>query len=385
MRRISVPPRPDWREKADAVGFGFHEMYGEPYWVDDAAYCFELEEIESRIEEPSQELHEMCLDLVGDIVRSEEALDRLAIPREYHDVVRQSWEREDRHLYGRFDLAYDETGPAKLLEYNADTPTSVFETAYFQFNWLTDQIAMGNLAAGTDQYNSLQESLIEAFGQFSRDRIFHFAAVTDSPEDQGTTVYLMDCAIQAGHRVQFLDIREIGVDGSGRYADLQNRVIERCFKLYPWEFMLRENYAAQLKEHSAVFVEPAWKAVLSNKGLLPLLWQRHPNHPNLLPSFFADDPAASGLMDYVIKPLLSREGENVRLFRNGSEVLSAPGDYGAEGYVVQAYAPLFHSEAGYAVLGSWIVGDRACGLGIREDRSFITANLSRYVPHIITG
>ncbi|UJW76757.1 glutathionylspermidine synthase family protein [Rhizobium sp. SL42] len=385
MRRISIPPRPDWREKANAVGFSFHEMYGEPYWVDDAAYCFELEEIESEIEGPSQELHEMCLDLVDDIVRSEQALDQLAIPREFQDVVRRSWEREDRHLYGRFDLAYDGSGPAKLLEYNADTPTSVFETAYFQFNWLTDQITAGNLAPGTDQFNSVQECLVEAFSQFSRDRIFHFAAITDSAEDLGTTVYLMDCAIQAGHRAQFLDVREIGVDDQGRYADLQNRVIERCFKLYPWEFMLRETYAAQLVEHSAVFVEPAWKAVLSNKGLLPLLWRRHRNHPNLLPSFFADDPKATALSDYVIKPLLSREGENVHLFRSGQEVISAPGDYGAEGSVIQAYAPLFKSHAGHAVLGSWIVGDRACGLGIREDRSLITANLARYVPHVIMG
>lgn len=385
MQRLSMPARPDWRERANAVGFGFHEMYGEPYWVDDAAYCFELTEIENQIEGASEELHAMCLDLVGEVVRSEQALDRLAIPRDFHDVVRRSWERGDRHLYGRFDLAYDGNSPAKLLEYNADTPTSVFETAYFQYNWLTDQIAAGNLPPDTDQFNSVQECLIEAFGQFSRDRLFHFAAITDSAEDQGTAAYLMDCAIQAGHRAQFLDIRDIGGDDQGRYTDLQNRVIDRCFKLYPWEFMFQETYSAQLADHSGVFVEPAWKSVLSNKGLLPLLWQRYPGHPNLLPSFFADDPAAADLRDYVAKPLLSREGENVRLFRAGQEVLSTPGDYGAEGYVLQAYAPLFESDAGHAVLGSWIVGDRACGLGIREDRSQITANLSRYVPHIIRG
>ena len=385
MQRLSMPARPDWREKAHAVGFEFHEMYGEPYWVDDAAYGFELAEIEDQIEGPSEELHAMCLDLVAEVVKSEQALDRLAIPRDFHDVVRRSWEREDRHLYGRFDLAYDGKGPAKLLEYNADTPTSVFETAYFQFNWLTDQIAAGHLPPDTDQFNSVQECLIEAFGQFSRDRIFHFAAITDSSEDQGTAAYLMDCAIQAGHRAQFLDIRDIGVDDQGRYTDLQNRVIDRCFKLYPWEFMFQESYAAQLTDHGGVFVEPAWKAVLSNKGLLPMLWQRHKGHPNLLASYFADDPAAASLRDYVVKPLLSREGENIRLFRADEEILSTPGDYGTEGYVVQAYAPLFQSDAGFAVLGSWIVGDRACGLGIREDRSQITANLSRYVPHIIRG
>ncbi|MBY3073200.1 glutathionylspermidine synthase family protein [Rhizobium laguerreae] len=385
MKRITLPARPDWLDKARAVGFGFHVMYGEPYWLDDAAYTFTLDEIEMQIEGPSQELHDMCMDMVGDIVGSEETLDRLAIPEDLRDVVQRSWQRRDRHLYGRFDLAYDGTGPAKLLEYNADTPTSVFETAYFQFNWLTDQIALGVLPKDADQYNSLQESLVEAFEQFSKEPIFHFAAMTDNEEDRGTTVYLMDCAVQAGHRVELLDIREIGIDAQGRYTDLKDRVIDRCFKLYPWEFMLREPFARDLVRSGDVFVEPAWKAVLSNKGLLPLLWQRHPNHPNLLPSYFTDDSAASALSDYVRKPLLSREGENVTIFRDGRELISAPGDYGDEGFIVQAYAPLFESDGGFAVLGSWIVGDRACGLAVREDRSRITANLSRFVPHVIVG
>lgn len=383
MKRITYPERPGWRDKAREVGFGFHEMYGEPYWLDDVAYTFTLQEIEERIEEPSQELHEMCMDLVGDIVGSEEALDHLAIPEELRDLVRDSWERGDRHLYGRFDLAYDGEGPVKLLEYNADTPTSVFETAYFQYNWLIDQIEAGVLPQDADQFNSLQEGLVEAFGQFSKEPIFHFAGMTDNEEDRGTTVYLMDCAVQAGHRVELLDIGEIGVDALGRFTDLQDRVIDRCFKLYPWEFMLRENFAAYLPRSGRAFVEPAWKAVLSNKGLLPLLWKRYPNHPNLLPAFFTDDPGASSLTYYVQKPLLSREGENVSIFVNGKELAAAPGDYGSEGFVIQEYAPLFESEGGFAVLGSWIVGDRACGLGIREDRSRITANLSRFVPHVI--
>ncbi|MCM2449213.1 glutathionylspermidine synthase family protein [Agrobacterium vitis] len=383
MKRITVAERPDWRDKARAVGFGFHEMYGEPYWVDDAAYVFSLEEIETRIEAPSQELHDMCMDLIGDIVGNEEALDRLAIPDDLRDVVRRSWQRQDLHLYGRFDLAYDGEGPAKLLEYNADTPTSVFETAYFQFNWLTDQQALGALPADADQYNLLQESLVEAFEQFPKQSIFHFAAMTENEEDRGTTVYLMDCALQAGHRVELLDIGDIGIDEEGRFTDLQDRVIDQCFKLYPWEFMLREPFSRQLARSGDVFVEPAWKSILSNKGLLPLLWQRHPNHPNLLPSFFADDPSASSLGDYVRKPLLSREGENVTLFQGGTESLVSPGGYGEEGFIVQAYAPLFKSEAGFAVLGSWIVRDRACALGIREARSRITANLSRFVPHVI--
>ncbi|WP_375449906.1 glutathionylspermidine synthase family protein [uncultured Devosia sp.] len=383
MKRIAVPERPDWREKARSVGFGFHEMYGEPYWLDDVAYVFSIRQIEEEIEAPSSELHEMCMDLVGDIVGNEEYLDRLAIPHELRDVITRSWQRSDKHLYGRFDLAYDGTAPAKLLEYNADTPTSVFETGYFQFNWLTDQIDLGVLPKEADQFNSLQENLIEAFGAFSKASIFHFAAMLDNEEDRGTTVYLMDCAVQAGHRVDLLDMSEIGIDAQGRFTDLKDRVIDRCFKLYPWEFMLREPFARQLIPSGDVFVEPAWKAVLSNKGLLPLLWQRHAGHPNLLAAYFPDDPKAGELSEFVRKPLLSREGENVTITRNGEVMAEAPGHYGEEGFIIQAYTPLFESAGGFAVLGSWIVGDRACGLAVREDKSPITANLSRFVPHFI--
>ncbi|TFF27298.1 glutathionylspermidine synthase family protein [Jiella endophytica] len=383
MKRIAIPERENWREAAEAVGFGFHEMYGEPYWIDAAAYAFSLAEIEEAIEAPSQELHDMCLDLVADVVRDEAAMERLQIPEAMRDLVARSWQRGDRHLYGRFDFAYDGTGPAKLLEYNADTPTSIFESAYFQYNWLTDNIARGVLPEDADQYNSIQESLVEAFGAFSRDPIFHFAAWIESDEDRGTAAYLMDCAVQAGHRTSLLDIRDIGVDAEGRFTDTEDRVIDLLFKLYPWEDMLREPFAAYLSTAGAAIVEPPWKAILSNKGILPLLWDRHAGHPNLLPAWFEDDPQAATLKDAVRKPLFSREGENVEVRKGGEIVDSTDGPYGEEGHVVQALTQLFEADGSYAVLGSWIVGDRACGMGVREDRSPVTRNLSRFVPHII--
>jgi glutathionylspermidine synthase len=381
MDRITLPERPDWREKARAVGFGFHEMYGEPYWVDGAAYTFSIAEIEDEIEAPTEALHELCMDLVAEVAVDTTLLSRMAIPEERHALIRDSWAAGDQHLYGRFDLAYDGLGNAKLLEYNADTPTSIFEAAFFQHNWLVDQMELGALPEGCDQFNMLQESLVEAFATFPPDRILHFSCWMENDEDRGTTTYLMDCAVQAGHEVDMLDIQAIGVDAQGRFVDTHERTIDRCFKLYPWEDMLREPFAQYLKP--GVFIEPAWKTVLSNKAILPLLWERHEGHPNLLPAFFADDPRADKLADAVVKPVFSREGENVTLRRKGETVEASEGDYGAEPRVVQAYAPLFERSGQHAVLGSWMVGDRAAGLGMREDGSRITRNLSRFVPHVI--
>jgi len=383
MRRFTLPDRPDWRDKARAVGFGFHEMYGEPYWMEGAVYEFSLRQIEDDIEAPSEALHELCMALVAEVVEDEAQLRRLATPEARFDLIRESWRAGDRHLYGRFDLAYDGTGPAKLLEYNADTPTAIFEAAYFQHNWLIDRIEAGELPEATDQFNFLQESLIEAFATFPADRILHFACWTENDEDRGTCAYLMDCAAQAGHTVEMIDIRAIGVDAQGRFTDLAERTIDRCFKLYPWEDMLLEPFAPHVR--AGVFIEPAWKSILSNKAILPLLWERHAGHPNLLPAYFADDPRAAELPQAVSKPIFSREGENVTLIEDGVTVETAPGDYADQPRIVQAYAPLFAADGQHAVLGSWMIGDRAAGLGIREDSSRITRNLSRFVPHIIAG
>ena len=70
--------------------------------------------------------------------------------------------------------------------------------------------------------------------------------------------------------------------------------------------------------------------------------------------------------------------------RGGQVVEDIPGPYAEQpGWVLQQAASLFHSEYGHAVVGSWIVGSEPCGIGIREDASAITMNLSRFVPHVI--
>ena len=381
MIRVTLPERPGWRSEAERVGFGFHEMYGEPYWEDGAAFLLSLDEIETRIEDPTSELHAMCMDFAADAVRSEETLERLHVPASAHDLVRRSWEEGAPHLYGRFDLAYDGSGPPKMLEYNADTPTGVFEAASFQHGWLLDRTQEGWLPPGADQFNLIQESLVEALATFDPAAILHFACATANDEERGTATYLMDCAVQAGLPVDMIDVEAIGVDAQGRFTDASDRVIERCFKLYPWEDMLREPFAEHLRP--GTFVEPAWKATLSTKALLPLLWERHEGHPLLLPAHFEDDPRADELTDAVLKPLHGREGENVAIRRSGTVTQETDGTRGEEARVVQGFAQLFEDGGRHAVLGSWVVGDRACGLGIREDAGPITRDLSRFVPHAI--
>ena len=384
MQRIACSERDDWRETAEACGFDFHTIDGERYWDERAYYAFSLDEIEQKIEAPTGEIDAMCLDLVGRAIRNEDYLKRLKIPETFWPLIVESWERDERSLYGRLDLSFDGSGPAKLLEYNADTPTSLFESAVFQWTWLEQAMERRIIPNAADQYNSIHERLIATWNELGRGRHLHLTGTTGSEEDLGTLTYLEDTAIQAGLTTTIIDIEDIGWRDEGGFVDLTGRDIELVFKLYPYEWMFRDAFGVRLKDAPTRWIEPPWKAVLSNKGILPLLWEMFPGHPNLLPAYFEDDPRACELgASYVRKPLYSREGANVELVSNGVPFAEQQGPYGAEGFVRQALAPLQSFSQQFAILGSWLVGHTPCGLSIREDSSPITGNNSRFLPHAI--
>jgi len=384
MQRIACPERDDWRATADSAGFDFHTIDGERYWDERAYYVFTLDEIEREIEQASGEIDAMCLELVGRAVDDECYLRRLKIPEAFWPLICESWHRDEGSLYGRLDFSFDGRGPAKLLEYNADTPTSIFEAAVFQWTWLEQAIERNIIPKRSDQFNSIHERLIEAWKKVGDGRHLHLAGATESAEDAGTLAYLEDTARQAGLATTMMDIRDIGLLDDGSFVDLDERGIGLVFKLYPWEWMFHDAFGAQLKKAPTRWIEPPWKALLSNKGILPQLWEMFPGHPNLLPAYFEDDPNAARLgASFVRKPLYSREGANVALISEGITVVEQAGPYGAEGFVRQALAPLPKFSGQYPVLGSWLVDHTPCGLSIREDENPITGNTSRFLPHAI--
>ncbi|MCW0460145.1 putative acid--amine ligase YgiC [Xanthomonas sacchari] len=382
MKRIAIVERGDWRAQAAEYGFRFHTIDGQRYWDERAYYAFNLRQIERDLEDPSAELHAMAMGLLDEIVASEALMQRLAIPPAFRDWIADSWRRREPHLYGRLDLAYDGRGPAKLYELNYDTPTSLFESAFFQWQWLEDQRAQGRLPDEADQFNSIHEALLERFAALAGGLPppLYFAAVRDSEEDQGTVAYLRDCAAQAGVGGELIAIEDIGLSSDGRYTDLDDTVIGALFKLYPLEDMFAERFGQALPGSGLRLLEPPWKALLSNKGILPLLWERHRGHPNLLPAVFDDSSALPP--GWVRKPLHSREGANIVLHLDDGRVLESDGPY-AGPYIRQQAHPLPAFEGRYPMVGSWIVGDRACGIGIREDDGPITRDSARFLPHAI--
>ena len=373
MERLVTTPRPDWRGHVERdLGFAFHTIDGEPYWDETACYRFTADEIDA-IEAATAELEQMALALVDRVVREgEPAYDRLRIAAHARPAIERSWNAREKNLYGRFDLRYDGQGPPKLLEYNADTPTALFEASVVQWDWLEA------MWPGRDQFNSIHERLIEAWRLFGlgRQRLY-FAAVKDNAEDGGTVEYLRDTAMQAGLDTARIAIEDIGWDGQ-RFLDLDGNAIEALFKLYPWEWIVGEPFGEHLLSGATRVIEPPWKMVLSNKAALALLWEMAPGHPNLLPASLTPG-AIEGTV--VRKPIFSREGANVQVIEGDRVVAETGGGYGAEGFVYQANAPLPAFDGHYPVIGSWVVASQPAGIGLREDSTAITRDTSRFVPH----
>ncbi len=372
MKRHHCTARPDWREKVESVGLTFHSHDTGPYWDESAAYELTAREV-NELEAAANTLHYLCIDAAEAVVKNQ-WWSRLGIPAAAVPAILRSWERDDFSLYGRFDLAYDGVTPPKLLEYNADTPTALVEASVAQWFWLQDT------HPDTDQFNSIHERLIEAWRRWAGQMI-HFSGIKEHAEDAMTVLYLRDTAEQAGVKTKSVFIEDLGWQGKEKiFVDLDGERIERCFKLYPWEWLWHEEFGVHLAKDCVQFIEPTWKMLLSNKGLLPILWELFPEHPNLLPAFENADPLGSR---YIKKPKLSREGSNVAWVEDGVVVEETGGDYGEEGHVYQALAALPDFDGHHPVFGVWVIDHEAAGLGIREDSRRITGNLSRFVPHFI--
>jgi glutathionylspermidine synthase len=377
MERIASQPRPNWQATVEARGLKWHTGTT-PYWSEDAYYRFTTDEIDS-VERATNELHQRCLEAVQHVI-DEKRYAELKIPEHAIPHIERTWKEEPPSIYGRFDLAYDGGSPPVMLEYNADTPTSLLEASVIQWDWLEE------LHNGADQFNSIHERLVAVWremipylsGGGALGPLVHFASM-DDVEDGTTTAYLAETAVQAGVRAQLTAIEDVGWDADAReFVDSADQRIDTLFKLYPWEWVIHEPFAQFISKSRTQFIEPAWKMVLSNKGILAILWDMFPGHPNLLPAYL-DEPR--GMFEYAKKPLLSREGANVTI-HTMKEHLESSGEYGAEGYVFQQLAPIPTFDGKRPVLGSWIIGQEAGGLGVREADSWVTGNTSRFVPHL---
>jgi glutathionylspermidine synthase len=371
MKRVTETPRPEWERKVEEAGLTFHSRDA-PYWNEEASYRFTGAEIDT-LEKAANDIHELYLTAAQRVIDRDE-FHKLGMTERMAALAKKSWNADEQHLYGRFDFHFDGRDAPKLLEYNADTPSSLLEASVIQWLWLQEKYP------GHDQWNSIHEHLTARWHQLGITTPLHVSAMGGLEEDVLTASYLQDTAAQAGISTRWIDLERIGYRPDKGFVGDGDEPVDALVKLYPWEWLSHEAFGQYLQTSHTRFIEPAWKMLWSNKGMLPILWEMAPNHPNLLPASFDElDMDAS----YVRKPKLSREGANVEIVLFGQKLAERGGDYGEEGYVYQTFKPTTPFDGKYPVLGVWMVGDEAAGMGIRESDGLITDNRSRFTPHAI--
>jgi glutathionylspermidine synthase len=353
------------------------------YWDESAYYEFSLPEVEA-LEAVVAELHEMSMAAVAHVIERGRFGDYGITDPRVISLIRSSWGNRAAlpdGLYGRFDLCYDGSGPAKLLEYNADTPTALLEAAGPQWFWLQD------VHPGRDQWNSLHERLVAAWKRLAVIGPVHFAytAADEIGEDYMTAAYLQECAEQAGLHGVTLPMEGIGWDPAGRFVDEQDREIRTLFKLYPWEWLVDDRFGRHLLDlaltgRGPLWIKPAWKMLLSNKALLAILWDLYPGHENLLPAYL-EGPRELAIRGYAAKPLLGREGAGIQIVTPGFTI--GQPNAGAGPVCYQAFQPLPVFDGRRPVLGAWVVDGEPAGLGIRETPGLVTDTSATFIPHVI--
>jgi glutathionylspermidine synthase len=389
MLRKKFKARPDYAARLDEIGFQYHSVPSsdnEPYWTEGVAYEFTLEQIEE-IEAATEELHGMCMETAGEIIESGDYPPGFALNDHSKSLIEHSWRNGDRYIYGRFDLLVTPDGAIRMYEYNADTPTALLEAAVAQWQWLEEADDVPH----RDQFNSIHEKLVARWSEAKPPDfvpMLYVLASREGPyEDWGNIEYIAETAMQGGWQIHVEEIENVGYNSDTRlFIDPAEVPVEYAFKLYPWEWMMEEAFGEHVKSSPTVWFEPPWKMLLSNKAILPVLWKKYPEHPNLLPAFFEEEkPAASFHHMYIKKPVLGREGANIQLMGTFSDALlegsHEVAEYDAYGYIYQEYAPLPDFEGRHPVVGSWVIGDEPAGIGIREDKTITTGNGSHFVPH----
>jgi glutathionylspermidine synthase len=378
MRRIAAPDA--------GAGFAAHaRRLGIPENHDDGSRWlvadYGIEVARANIDvlyDAGAELERICLEAVHRVV-NEDMFDRFELPPLAARLVADSWDRQARNLVGRFDLAWVPGEAPKLVEYNAETAVALVEAARWQVAW-KDACFPQAL-----QFAEIEPKLVEAWRNFGLPRLpVHFAGTPGDSEATLTLDFLAETARAAGLEAARLDLDAVGWDGE-KFVDADDRPIRTLAKLYPWAWLVEDEFGPNIEASGLTVVEPAWKMLLADKRMLALLWEMFPDHPNLLPASL-DAAAVRG--PAVAKPALGRDGAGVKLHADGLGVPATGGDAAdpdpRDGPpVYQALAPLARVEDACVLPSLWMVASQPAGLALREADTPFVGPTARFVPHIV--
>lgn len=364
-------PRGNYQQIISDLGFNFSA----DYWTEDSYYRFNDEEV-NRIYAVTNTAYKLYCQVIQNVIDND-LFYRFGITDQgIIDHIIRSWNEDDLSLYGRFDLAFDNSGNIKLLEFNADTPTSLFEASVVQWQWKEEMYPF------SDQMNSIHEALVKSWEDihnvYQYDR-YDFGCITDVDEENTTTSYILSTCQEAGLNTSLVDMREIVRDNESFYLPT-GEVINCLFKLYPWEDLFNEEFGKYIPTTEMIWIEPSWKMLMSNKESLVLLYEMYGgDYDFILPTY--DHP--NYLSSYCKKPRYGREGQNTEIVIGSKCIERTDGSYGSDNFIYQDLVNIGRHDNKVPIIGSWVIGGEASGIGIRETDTLITDNMAKFVPHII--
>jgi glutathionylspermidine synthase len=372
MKRIQLAPRANWQSLVEKQGLVWHSEGEKETWNERAAYLLSPAEVQ-KLCQAGHELAQIYHQAAGHIVKNK-LWSLLGIREQEAQIIKASWERGEWSLHGRFDFLFDAQGCPKLLEYNAETALSLVETAVVQKQWLAESMP------GYEEFNNLEECLLQAWRESGFEHV-HCVWRPRHAEVEGTVRYMAGLLRRAGIQATMMAMHRMGWNSKSRFfVGYDGTPIRHCFKLYPWEWMMREPFAKFVESSQCSFVEPPWRLLLGSKGILCIISELFGDHPSVL----ACHPTPEKLgLSYVSKPLFGHEGHNVTIHRDGMATESLSGEYGDEAKVFQAFVESPRTEGYLPQFGVWMVRDKPAAICIRETLSSIISAHSAFVPHAI--
>jgi glutathionylspermidine synthase len=380
-------------EYLESIGFVWH--------TDNDNTSYVADEIVEITEDEANAYYEACNELydmfceAGEYVIENDLFHEINIPFNLVDLIKESWENDVHwHLYSRFDLAGGIDGkPIKLIEFNADTPTALFETAVIQWAMLK-----ANGLDEASQFNNMFEALkdnfkriitldsdIEKFEEYYKDLGWKilFSSISGSSEDENTTKLLQHIASEAGFNTDFEFMDRVQFNDEGIFKE--DEFFEFWFKLVPWEDIgIEESELALIltdiiKEKKAIIFNPAYTLMFQSKGFMKILWDLYLNHPLLLETSF--EPLEN--KKQVEKRCFGREGANTKIINeDGSIDVETAGEYEGHKAIYQEYVELPTDSEGNSYQAGVFFAYEACGLGFRRGEKILN-NMSKFVGHII--
>ncbi|QLG46451.1 glutathionylspermidine synthase family protein [Costertonia aggregata] len=319
-------------------------------------------------------------------ILDEKRLNEFSIPPFFEECIYHSWNNRDKHpfLLGRFDVNGGlKNNDAKIIEFNADTCSTLPETVLWQ------DLQHQQLPLGNSQFNNLShdigEILLKLKHKISHDEPFILGSSFGYKEDILNVNTILDIGHENGFKSFYVNLEEVifsheegilyEINGEYQIADI-------WFKMIPWDWMftdepqLAKDLSAIIRKDLCTVLNPAYAALWQNKKFLAYITRHFPN--DYIAETFIEKPL---LQEFVTKPHYGRLGENIEI--KGKETTLSKGDYAHQDRVYQRFHPLEQDREEYYYQTGIFYTDKPSALNLRTQENLIITDDCEFMSHFI--